>query len=65
MRGRITIALGGASIAALLMCSPVFAQQRGIISWQDDLSSLVNNDWNYDLALSTYFVLEDQHEAPR
>ena len=50
MRGRITIALGGASIAALLMCSPTFAQQGGIISWQDDLSPLANTDWNYDRA---------------
>ena len=48
MRGRITIALGGASIAALLMCSPALAQQGGIISWQDDLSPLANTDWNYD-----------------
>ena len=50
MRGRITIALGGASIAALLMCSPALAQQGGIISWQDDLSPLANTDWNYDRA---------------
>jgi hypothetical protein len=50
MRGRITIALGGASIAALLICSPALAQQGGIISWQDDLSPLANTDWNYDRA---------------
>ena len=50
MRGRITIALGGASIAALLICSPALAQQGGIISWQDDLSPLANTDWKYDRA---------------
>ena len=50
MRGRITKALGGAGIATLLTCSAAFAQQGGLISWQDDLSPLASTDWNYDRA---------------
>lgn len=50
MRGRTIKALQGMGIAALLIISPVFAQQGGIVSWQDDLSPIATTDWNYDRA---------------
>ena len=39
-----------AGITALLVTTSVSAQQTGFASWQDDLTPISSNDWNYDTA---------------
>ena len=39
-----------AGITALLVATSVSAQQTGFASWQDDLTPISSNDWNYNTA---------------